>query len=381
MDVVVVGGGVIGLAVAWRLSQRGLQVTVVDPDPTGGASHAAAGMLAPVTELHYGEETLLALNLESNRRWPEFAAELESASGLTCGYRREGTVAVALDAGDRAVLSELVAYQQSLGLSVELLTGRQVRALEPMLAPAVCAGTLVAHDRSVDNRRLRAALLATCLRSGVQLVREPALAVEVTAGQADGVRLGSGDVVTGDCVVVAAGVESASLGGIPAGAVPVRPVKGQILRLRVPDHLRPLPIHTVRATVVGKPVYLVPRADGELVIGATSEELGFDTSVTAGAVHRLLRDARAVVPAVDELELVETLARLRPCTPDNAPLIGETAVPGLVAATGHYRNGMLLTPVTADLIADLVTGGVTPSIAEPFSPRRFKTAQHQEVPA
>lgn len=374
--VVVIGGGAIGLAVAWRISQSGASVTVIDPAPGLGASHAAGGMLAPVTEVHYGEERLLGLNLESSRRWPAFVNELEAASGLGCGYRTEGMLVVALDAGDRAMLSELADYQQRLGLSVQRLSGRECRRLEPLVVADVTAGLQVDADRSVDNRRLVAALLEACRRGGVRWVLDRAVAVESAAGRVDGVRLAGGDVVAADTVVLAAGVGTPGVAGVPHGEVPVRPVKGEIVRLRVPGRLAPLLTRTLRGVVVGQPVYLVPRADGEVVVGATASEEAQPT-VTAGSVYRLLRDARALVPAVDELELVEAIARLRPGTPDNAPILGPTSLPGLVAATGHYRNGILLAPVTADVVAALVVEGTLLPVAEPFGPRRF---QHMHTP-
>ncbi len=372
--VVVVGGGLIGLAAAWRLAQRGAHVTVIDPAPATAASRAAAGMLAPVTEVHYGEEPLLALNLESARRYPAFVGELEDATGGSAGYRECGTLAVALDTGDRAVLADLHAYQQRLGLEVQLLSGRECRAMEPMLAPEVRGGLYVHGDHQVDNRRLADVLTTATAAQGVRLVRQRAAELVVDDDAATGVRLADGTVLAADRVVLAAGPWSGQLAGLPADVVPpVRPVKGQILRLRCPP-AAPLLDRTVRAVVAGSMVYLVPRADGEVVVGATAEEMGFDTTVRAGAVYELLRDAHEVVPGVTELELVEASAGLRPGSPDNAPLVGPSALPGLVLATGHYRNGVLLTPVTADAVAAAVVDGELPTEMAPFSPQRFSGA-------
>ena len=372
VDVAVVGAGVIGLACAWRLAQRGLDVAVLDPAPGRGASRAAAGMLAPVTELHPGEESLLRLGLESARRYAGFVAELEQASGVSPGYRSTGTLAVALDAGDRAVLEELRVYQQRLGLQAESLTRTECRRLEPMLSPSVHAGLLVHGDHSVDNRRLTAALLAAVGRAGGALVRERVAEVTTAAGAVTGVRLDGGGALGAATVVLAAGCRSGEVGGLPDDVLPpVRPVKGQILRLHVPQSLRPFLQRTVRGTVHGSGVYLVPREDGELVVGATQEERGFDEQVTAGGVYELLRDAHALVPGLTELALVETTAGLRPGSPDNAPMVGPTMVPGLVVATGHHRNGVLLTPVTADAVAELIADGSLPDLMEPFSPLRF----------
>jgi glycine oxidase len=369
-DVVVVGGGVVGLGIAWRARLAGLSVTLVDPAPGKGASWAAAGMLAPVTEVHYGEEGLLGLNLASAGRYPSFVAELEEATGRVVGYRPCGTLAVAADADDRALLDDLHAFQARLRLASERLSARECRQLEPSLAPNVRGGLLVEGDHQVDNRRFTRALLAACTGSGVDLVASVA-SVTVTGGRVTGVELGSGMRVVAGAVVLAAGCWSARLAGLPPEALPpIRPVKGQILRLRAPVDL-PLVRRNVRAVVAGSQVYVVPRVDGEVVVGATVEEQGFDTTVTAGAVHQLLRDAWTVLPGIAELELAETHAGLRPGSPDNAPVIGAGAVDGLVVATGHYRNGILLTPATADAVVELLATGTTPDIIKPFSPRRF----------
>ncbi|MFJ1702264.1 glycine oxidase ThiO [Kitasatospora sp. NPDC088346] len=371
-DVLVVGGGIIGLGVAWRTAQRGLAVTVLDPAPGGGAAQVAAGMLAPVTELQYGEEPLLRLGMASNERYAAFAAELTESTGLDTGYRQTGTLAVALDSDDRAELRELLAFHQRLGLESHWLTGRECRRLEPMLAPGVRGGLQVTGDHQVDGRRLSRALLAACAREGVVLHRAEAAELLVTDGRATGVRLADGTRLTAGQLVLAAGCRSHLLPGLPDGVLPaVRPVKGQVLRLRIPPAYAPFLSRNVRAVVRGQHIYLVPRADGELVIGATSEELGHDTTVTAGGVYELLRDAHELIPGITELPLVETGAGLRPGSPDNAPLLGPTALPGLTAATGHYRNGVLLTPVTADLIADHLATGTVPGLAAPFSPSRF----------
>ena len=374
-DAIVVGAGVIGLAIAWRAAERGVAVTLIDPAPASGASWAAAGMLAPVTEVHYGEQALLALNLASNARYPSFVAELEACSGKPAGYRAGGTLAVALDADDRAVLDELRDFQRSLGLEVDALTGRECRRLEPMLAPGVQGGSLVTGDHQVDNRLLTGALLAATEVVGVRVVRERVSEIVLTHDVATGVRLDSGAVIAAAAVVLAAGCWSAGIAGLTEEILPpVRPVKGQILRLRVPSTHQPFLTRTVRGTVRGAPVYLVPRAGGELVIGATVEKLGYDERVTAGGVYELLRDAHTLVPGITELPLVESRAGLRPGSPDNAPVVGQSVLPGLVLATGHYRNGILLTPITADAVAELLTTGAMPPVMAPFSPHRFSAA-------
>ncbi|MFJ8060032.1 glycine oxidase ThiO [Streptomyces sp. NPDC096142] len=381
-DVLVVGGGIIGLVTAWRAAQRGLGTAVVDPGPGGGAAQVAAGMLAAVTELHYGEQTLLALNLASAHRYPDFAAELTDLTGLDLGYRRCGTLAVALDADDRAHLRELHALQRQSGLDSEWLSGRECRRLEPMLAPGVRGGLRVDGDHQVDPRRLAAALVAACERAGVVFHRTWAERLTVAGDRATGVVTRDGGTLAADRVVLAAGSLSGRLAGVPDDVLPpVRPVKGQVLRLTVPQRHAPFLSRTVRALVRGSHVYLVPRENGELVVGATSEELGWDTTVTAGGVYELLRDAHELVPGITELPLTETRAGLRPGSPDNAPLLGPTTLPGLLLATGHYRNGVLLTPVTGDALAHALSTGGLPDEARPFSPKRFARTELLEQPA
>ncbi|MEU8649077.1 glycine oxidase ThiO [Streptomyces sp. NPDC048737] len=381
-DVLVVGGGIIGLVTAWRAAQRGFATVVLDPEPGGGAAQVAAGMLAAVSELHHGEQTLLGLNLESARRYPDFAAELTELTGHDLGYRRSGTLAVALDADDRAHLRELHALQRRSGLDSEWLSGRECRRLEPLLAPGVRGGLRVDGDHQVDPRRLVAALVAACERTGVAFHRDRAERLTVSAGRATGVRTRAGTTLAARQVVLAAGSLSGRLAGVPAKVLPpVRPVKGQVLRLTVPRRYAPFLTRTVRAVVRGSQVYLVPRENGELVVGATSEELGWDTTVTAGGVYELLRDAHELVPGITELPLTETRAGLRPGSPDNAPLLGPTGLDGLLLATGHYRNGVLLAPVTGDVLAHALVTGELPAEARPFTPRRFHAAALSEQPA
>lgn len=362
LDVVIVGGGVIGLATAWETARRGLRVAVVDPEPGRGASWVAAGMLAPVAEAAFGEEELVGLLCAAAERWPSFAARLEDGSGREVGFRPCGSVVVALDASDRAAVDQLVAFQQSLGLRAMSRSARECRELVPALAPGIRGGAELPDDHQVDNRRLVAALLAACEAAGVVFRAERAEAVvRRQDGAAGGVRLEGGDQVRAGAVVLAAGAATAGIGGVPDGVLPpVRPVKGHVVRLRASSGT-PFFDRIVRGLVHGRPCYLVPRADGSLVVGATSEERGFDRTVQAGAVYSLLEAARLLVPALDEAELVEPLAGLRPGSPDNAPWVGPTAVPGLVLATGHYRNGILLTPITADAVATYLVEGTMPA--------------------
>ncbi|MQB00948.1 MAG: glycine oxidase ThiO [Actinobacteria bacterium] len=370
-DVIVIGGGAIGLGIAWRATKRGMRVTVLDEHPGRGASWAAAGMLSPVMEAHFGEEATLALNLESNRMYPNFIEELEADAGREAGYRQCGTLAVARDADENSALAEVYRFQRELGLEVTRLKGRECRALEPGLVPSIRGGLLVEGDHQVDNRALVEALLAACGEMHVDVRKDRATGVIVENERVTGVSLEGGERLGGGVVVLAAGCWSAAVGGIPPEFVPpVRPVKGQLMHLLGPAAM-PLATRNIR----GGDVYVVPRGDGRLVIGATVEEQGFDTTVTAGAVFTLLRETWEILPGVDELELVETVAGLRPGSPDNAPMIGESGLEGLLVATGHYRSGILLAPITAAGIVDLIDSGSTPASIAGFSPQRFRSTE------
>jgi glycine oxidase len=365
-DVVVVGAGVIGLAIAWRCAQRGLDVTVIDPASGSGASWTAAGMLAPVTELRYEGRELLALNVDSARRYPAFAAELADATGLDVGYRTTGTVQAAWDAADLADLRALHDFHDTLGVHSELLTSRELREIEPALASGLPGGLFAADDHQVDTRKLHTALRVA---AGAEIITARVTDVVVEADRARGVRTDAGARIDAGTVVLAAGAWTRTIDGLPPEIQPrVRPVKGQTIRVRGPHALLG---HVVRGSVKGNPVYLVPRAGGEVVIGASSEESGFDIRPRAGAVYELLRDAQTLVPELSEAEFVEVSTSLRPGSPDNAPLLGSSGLAGLIVATGHYRNGILLTPITGDEIAALIADGVTPPAIVAFDPGRF----------
>ena len=371
-DVVVAGGGVIGTAIAWRAAAAGLDVVLVDPADGQAASLVAAGMLAPASEALFGEGALLRLNLLAVRRFGSFAADLEEATGRQVGLRSDGTLAVAYDPGDYAALIRLTAFRRSAGLEAEELDSRACRKLEPFLTPDVHGGVLFADDWSVDNRRYAAVLREAARSAKVRCIRDRVVEVRARDGQARGVRLAGGGDVDAAHVVVAAGCWSGAVGGLPdALRTVVRPVKGQLLRLRHPDGVPPVISHTIRAIVRGADVYLVPRADGELIVGATQEERGPDQTVTAGAVHDLLHDAMSVLPVTSELILAETCAGLRPGTPDNGPVVGRCGPDGLLLATGHYRNGILMSPVTADAAVALLAGQAPAPEWEPFTPQRF----------
>jgi glycine oxidase len=366
-DVAVAGGGVIGLAVAWRAAQRGARVVVVDRPREGAAWRAAAGMLAPVAEATFGERDLLRLALESAERWPAFAAELAAASGRDPGHRRCGTLVVARDRDEAEALERELAYRRELGLPVQRLRGSAARRAEPALAPDIRMALDVPGDHVADPRALRAALARALQAAGGELRKADVTGLVEEGEAVRGLELADGEAVHAERTVVAAGAWAGAL-----AQVPVRPVKGQVVLLRDPAG----PGLVERAIRMAWS-YLVPRGDGRYVLGASVEERGFDTALTAGAVFELLRDAYETIPGLLELEIEEVVAGLRPGTPDNGPLLGATDRDGLFLATGHFRNGILLAPITADLVAAALAGERLPEVAAPFAAGRFELAARE----
>jgi glycine oxidase len=367
-DVVVVGAGAVGLAVAWRLAQRGLRVTVLEraTAPGAGTSAVAAGMLAPISETIATELPLMRLGLASADAYPEFVQELTDASGMDPGYLRCGTLLAARDGDEAEALARELALRESLGLAVRRLRSSEARRLEPALAPALRLALEIPDDHAIDPRKLTVALARAVTAAGGDLkVLAPVRGLTTAHDRVAGVALADGSEIAAEHVVVAAGPWSSSLDGIPDGArIPIHPIKGQILRLH--DPAGPGLLTRVLRMTGG---YLVPRGDGRYVLGATMEERGFDTTVTAGGAFDLLRNAFELLPSVIELVIDELSAGLRPATPDNAPAIGPGAIPGLHWAVGHYRHGILLTPITAELVAGALAGDA--SVPDEFSPARF----------
>jgi glycine oxidase len=366
-DLAVVGAGVIGLAVAWRAAQRGLRVVVLERDrPGAGSTGVAAGMLAPVSEALLTEQPLLQLGLASAAAYPRFIAELEESSGTTAGYHRCGTLLAARDADEAEALGRELAMRTRLGLSVQRLRASEARVLEPALAPALRLALRIPDDHAIDPRRLIAALGVALARAGGRVRhRAEVTGLRLAGDRVAGVELEGGEFVAAEQVLIATGAWA--LPGLPeAVAVPLRPVKGQIMRLRDPGGPGLLG-HVLRM----RGGYVVPRGDGRYVLGATMEERGFDTRVTAGAVYELLRDAIELLPGLGELVLEEVSAGLRPATPDNAPAIGPGALEGLHWATGHYRHGILLAAITADALSRALTGEDPGELLAPFAPARF----------
>lgn len=353
-DAVIVGGGTIGLACAWRAAQRGAKVALVERSrPPAGATRVAAGMLAPVGELAFGEPELLKLTLEAAELYPDFVAELERASGVATGYARAGALHVALDRDEAGGLRRIHELQRSLGLGAEWLPPRRCRELEPGLTPSLNGGVHAPGEGSVDPRALAEALVCALGAEGVELLTETEVAAALWDGErVAGVRTEAGEELRAAAVVLAAGAWSGRIEWLPeAGRPPVRPVKGQVLELRPREGGPPC-----GRIVASERVYLVPRPDGRLIVGATVEEQGYDTTVTGGGVHELLREAYRLLPDVAEMELVDAAASLRPGSADNLPLVGPAPIEGLLWATGHFRNGILLAPLAARVIADELQG-------------------------
>lgn len=367
---VIVGGGVVGLCCAWRLARSGAKAVVLDrAEPPAGATRVAAGMLAPIGELAFGEPELLKMTIAAADLYPDFAAELEATAELGTGYARHGALHIALDRDEASELRRVHDLQRSLGLGAEWLPPRRCRELEPGLTPSFNGGVHAPDEAAIDPRQMTAALLAALAKAGAEVRSGTDVVAPLLSGERlEGVRTGAGDELLADHVVLATGAWAGAEGWLPEAArPPVRPVKGEILELRSADGRPPC-----ERIVASERVYLVPRPDGRLIVGATTEERGFDATVTAGGVHELLREAYRLLPDVAEMELVESMAGLRPGTPDNLPLIGPGALDGLVLACGHYRNGILLAPLTGDAVAAVIAGDPLPeslAAAQPLTSR------------
>lgn len=364
---VIIGGGVMGLGIGWQMAKAGQNVTVLDSEAAGqGASWAAAGMIAPVSEVKFQEEELLKLNLVSHGLYPEFVDELESETGMKLGYRKEGTIIVALDRDDAEWLRNLFDFKKELGLNVEWISGQTARELEPSISPKVHSAMFNTTDHQIDNRLLVLALKQAFLQQNGTLKEHSTVTrIEIENGTVKGVIV-DGELLEARQVILAAGSWSKRIEGLPDELIPpVRPVKGQMCSVTMEDE--PLIKHVVRSPEV----YLIPKDDGRMLIGATVEEKGFDRTLTAGGIMDLLDEAYEAVPNVYELPIKEMWAGLRPGTRDNAPILGTTPVEGLFMATGHYRHGILQLPVTVREMVHLLKTGETPETILPFTIDRF----------
>ena len=379
-SVAIIGAGVVGLGIAWRLAARGVAVSVFDKGAAGaGATHAAAGMLAACAEAEPGEEALVALGRDSQARWPAFADELKQASGIDVELRREGTLVIALTADDQARLFHHLEFQKRLDLPLQWISAAETRRREPHLAGKLAGAVFSPEDHQVDNRKLATALVVAARAAGASIHEHaPVTAISSQGRRVDGIVLADGRKHTADVVVLAAGAWSRSIARsiadmAPQSLPPVRPIKGQMLALRM-DPQAPLISHVIW----GPGIYLVPRRDGRLIVGATVEEKGFDSTLTAGGLLTLLEAAWRAVPAIEELPIDEMWVGHRPGSRDDAPILGPAPLDGLIYATGHHRNGILLAPVTADTIARLVLDGTLDPAIRPFGIERFTPAKAAE---
>lgn len=382
--IVIVGGGICGLGIGWRLVKAGRAVTVIDrAEATRAATWAAAGMLAPQAEAEHAEEALLPLAMESCRLWQEFADELHRESGIDVDYRTEGTLVVSLDRDDFELLEHRFTYLRGLGLNVEWLSGYEARQKEPYLSRNVSGGLFSPQDHQVDNRLAGSALRHCFVKAG-GILRENETVDEILiqSGHVTGVRVGE-EEIRADVVVDAAGAWSRNIPGLPDEASPpVRPLKGQMMALQMAE-TAPILRHVLwgPGNSIVPSIYLAPKSDGRLIIGATVEEMGFDTGLTAGGLFELLRSAWEVLPGIYDLPVVESWAGLRPASRDDAPILGPTAVGGLVMATGHHRNGILLAPITADTVSDYILTGTVADVMRPFLLERFSKPAPRDLAA
>jgi glycine oxidase len=364
-EVVVIGGGVIGLTIARALARQGVgDVTVIDKNDFGReASWAAGGILAPQVEAD-GSDDFFRLAHASRELYPNFAKELLSESGVDVELDITGTLYVALTEEQETELRHRYRWQQSEGLDVQWLTCDEVRALEPCLSEDVRCALRFPNDFQVENRRLVEALMASNRKLGVRLIDHCAgTQVRVTAGRVRGVETSPG-FMSARCVVLAAGAWSSMLDR--SGILHVEPIRGQMLCFRSEPQI-------ARHVIYGAQGYLIPRRDGRLLAGSTSEQAGFDKRVTREGVEAIKAMALEIAPQVAMLQLIDTWAGFRPRAQDDLPVLGMCAeIDGLCYATGHYRNGILLAPITGELIAEAIVSGRIPALIAPFSPERFR---------
>ena len=373
MRVIVVGAGIIGLSTAWYLRRLGTEVTIIDPAPAQGASHAAAGMLAPAAEVVWGQTPLYPLMRASAQMYPQFSAEVASTAGSDLGSSDAGTLVCAGDRADLQALRELRDAQSRSGFATELITGSAARRVEPSLSPAVAGAVHIPGDHSIDPRRLTAALLTVLSSHSGGFIRQRAASLIKDSDTTVGVALGDGRRLEADQVIICAGSAVSAIVGAPQ--LPLREVWGDVLRLRASAKATLLLSRTIRGLVNGRPVYLVPRSDGEIVLGASSREDGL-SGTPAGAIHRLLADGQRLVPGILDAEITDITTRARPGSPDDLPMIGRID-PGCVVSTGYFRHGILLAPFGGRLGAELALGAVADWLPEgaleSVSPHRFTT--------
>ncbi len=371
LQIGVVGGGVAGLSAAFRLAKHGHEVTVFDPEPAMGASYAAAGMLAPASEASFSEIPLLRLMQHSNELWPEFAAELEEISRVPVGLRMEGTLVIGYEPNDARDLERLAEFQNELGIEVTRLTRHQLRELEPELGGPFPFAAMIDSDNQLDNRALMKSLLKAVELLGVRLVRNAVKSVHSLGPNIYEFYLDDDTAVRPEIILLAAGSHLGDIGGLPAlisGSI--RPVKGQILRVQAPSPT--LLRHVVRSKTYGKTLYMVPRVSGEIVIGATQEEVGFNTTAKVRPIAEMLTNATLLLPGLGEADFTEQMVRFRPGSFDNAPILGRYEDSNLFLCLGHFRHGILLSAAISKYVAASIETGRQPPEIEQFSASRLE---------
>jgi len=372
-DVAIAGGGLIGGSIALELARAGLRVGLFDrQEPGQEASRAGAGILSPAPESS-AMIPLVPLGKASMGLYPEFVRIVEEISSQSVGYRPKGTLQALFSRDAREELSTVIALHHGLGLKAEPLSAEDARALEPSLSEELEAGVLRPEEASVDNRALTQAVLEAARRTGVEFYSASgAEGIWCEGGRCVGLHLKKEKIEAG-WTVIAAGCFSANIEGIAAYA-PVRPAKGQMVALRA-DHLK------IERVLWSEKIYLVPRNDGRILAGATVEYTGFEKGLTAGGLEKILAGAIELSPDLATARVEETWAGLRPDSPDHLPILGPTDIDGLLIATGHFRGGILLTPVTARLVREWVTQQRVSVDWDRFSPMRFQSASAHRAPA
>ena len=362
-DVVIIGGGIIGCSIAWQLSRHNLRVIVLDKQQPGKeASWAAAGMLSPQSDTDSPDD-FFRFCMESRKLYPDFAASITEASGVDVEYRTDGTIALAFTDEESEVLKRRAAWQQADGLKAETLTAQETQKFVPSISRLVQLALLIPGDHQVNNRRLTQAVILAAIKSGVEI--NSGISVDeilIKGNRAIGVRMSDNEISTG-VVINAAGSWS---GLVKSPSRPsVAPVRGQMIALKSSTNLFDVVVHSPHC-------YLVPQLDGRILIGSTTEKVGFDKNNTAAGVAGLLSAAIEAIPQLSDLAIDEIWAGLRPGTPDSLPFVGRAKdVDNLLIATGHYRNGILLTPVTAKVMTELALGGKAPELLDAFAPDRL----------
>ncbi|MCC6864693.1 MAG: glycine oxidase ThiO [Ignavibacteria bacterium] len=367
MNIAIIGGGIIGLSVGWQLAKKGLKVAIYERSKAGqGASHAAAGMLAPQAEMGFEDIEMFNLCRKSLEMYPKFVDELYSDTGIKVEVEKTGCILPGFDRDDTERLRRLFDFREKVGLDVIWLTGSEAREIEPFLSPRCTGAIWIYDDAQINNRLLLNVLKKAFVICGGKLFEDHEVEnINIEGKNIKGIYV-HGSFLNYDTVIVAAGSWSKQINGIPEYLQPpVRPVKGQIISLRLNETCR------ITKVVRAPDVYLLPKSDGRLVIGASVEEMGYDLNPTAGEIYRLLERGWQAVPAIYDLPIESIDVGLRPGSRDHMPIIGNSDVNGLYFASGHYRNGILLTPVTAFELSEWISAGIKSEILNGFGIQRF----------